>query len=129
MKRFLNWLADKISPEKASPDVARYRPDNRAGRPKQPIKAASVKPKKSTDSGYVEFDASIDGKIDSAGPGKNVLRRPKLVREKTGTQETLSLVDDLGEQQSNDHDEEGLDPYNTGRFDRSKNWDKRFRND
>lgn len=70
-------------------------------------------------------DADFNGHIDSLGPGKNVLIRNKYVREDTGTHETLKIIDedaliDTGE-------ETGIDPYNTGGFDRSKNWDTRFR--
>ncbi len=62
-------------------------------------------------------------------PGKalqpnDVIRRRKIVREDTGTHETLKIVDD--ELQIAD-DKDGIDPYNTGGFDRSKNWDSRFR--
>lgn len=50
--------------------------------------------------------------------------RNKYVREETATHETLKILDDslidTGE-------ETGIDPYNTGGFDRSKNWAKRFR--
>lgn len=73
-----------------------------------------------------EFNDDAEGaetSVESLGPGKNVLIR-KFVREETGTHETLKILDDsvldTGE-------EEGLDPYNTGRFDRSKKWDQRFR--
>ena len=61
--------------------------------------------------------------IEEMGPGKNVLVRRRMIREDTGTHETLQILDDSvieGEQES------GLDPYNTGQFDRSKYWDKRF---
>ena len=61
--------------------------------------------------------------IESAGPGKNVLVRNKYVREDSGTHETLKILSDSPAFQAN---EDGFDPYNTGRFDRSKNWDKRF---
>jgi hypothetical protein len=64
------------------------------------------------------------GDIDSIGPGKNVLTSKKYHREDSGTHETLKIIDhallDTGE-------EKGIDPYNTGSFDRSRNWDKRFR--
>lgn len=61
--------------------------------------------------------------IEEMGPGKNVLVRRRMVREESGTHETLTILDDSVV----DGDEEsGLDPYNTGRFDRSKYWDKRF---
>ena len=40
-----------------------------------------------------------------------------------GTHETLTLLDDS---LVDSGEETGLDPYNTGGFDRSKNWDRRF---
>ena len=62
--------------------------------------------------------------IESLGPGKNVLIKNRYVREDTGTHETLKILDDsildTGE-------EGGIDPYNTGAFDRSKNWTTRTR--
>jgi hypothetical protein len=78
-------------------------------------------------SAYVKFDASVSGEIVDAGPGKNVLKRSKFVREDSGTHDSLSIIDESAIVENND--EEGIDPYNTGRFYRSKNWDKRFRKD
>jgi len=129
MKRFFNWLADKISPEKASPKVTRYHSTSEARRRGKPAAVNAAKPKKSADPDFVEFDASVDGKIDSAGPGKNVLRRHNLTGEDADSQESLSIVGESEEQQNSDDNEGGIDPYNTGKFDRSKNWDKRFRKD
>jgi hypothetical protein len=63
-------------------------------------------------------------KIEDAGPGKNVLIRNKYVREDTGTHETLKILDDS---LVDSGEETGIDPYNTGGFDRSKNWNNRFR--
>ena len=71
----------------------------------------------------VEVDADLSGEIDSLGPGKNVLIRNKYVREDTGTHETLKILDDS---LVDSGEEPGIDPYNTGGFDRSRNWDKRF---
>ena len=129
MKRFLNWLADKISPERASPKVARYRPTDTPSQSKKPAPSKATKPKQQANPDYVEFDGSIEGEDNSAGPRKNAVRRSKFVRENAGTHDTLSIVDESGGAHSDNHDEEGIDPYNTGRFDRSKNWDKRFRKD
>lgn len=129
MKRFLNWLADKISPEKASPKVARYRPTDAPGRSTRLAPAKTAEPPKQANPDYVEFDAPIDSKNASAAPGSNAVRRSKFVRENAGTHDTLSIIDDSADEQPVNHDDEGLDPYNTGRFDRSKNWDKRFRKD
>ncbi len=120
MKRFSNWLADKISPRKASPEPGLEQTRQRAVPKKNPVKQAVPRSQPE----YVEFDSSVDGQIDDAGPGKNVLRRNKSIRENSGTHETLTIIDESVEDHS---DEEGIDPYNTGQFDRSRTWDKRFR--
>ena len=72
----------------------------------------------------VDLDPNVSGKIESNGPGKNVLVRNKYQREDTGTHETLKIIDDS---MVDSGEETGIDPYNTGNFDRSRNWDKRFR--
>jgi hypothetical protein len=68
----------------------------------------------------VEFAGEVEGKIVDGGPGKNVLIRNKYLREDTGTHDTLIIVDDSLLKST---DEDGIDPYNTGRFDRSRSWD------
>ncbi len=123
MKRFLNWLADKISPQKASPKPARPQPGRPAIAKQTHVKQAVPRSQPE----YVEFDATVDGQIDNGGPGKNVLRRTKFIREDSGTHESLSILDDSAADSA--VKEEGIDPYNTGQFDRSKTWDKRFRKD
>lgn len=72
---------------------------------------------------FVEASEDLSGDIESVGPGKNVLIRNKFLREDTGTHETLKILDDSIVDSG---EETGIDPYNTGGFDRSKNWDKRF---
>lgn len=74
---------------------------------------------------YVDPDPDLSGSIEDDGPGKNKLVRNKYKREDTGTHETLTIVDDSVVDSG---EETGIDPYNTGNFDRSRNWDKRFRN-
>jgi hypothetical protein len=126
MKRFFRWLADKLSPQTESSrtdlsepgsylrETGRHRAPRRAhGKPAVPERQPEV----------VRYDAGSDDHIADLGPGKNVLIR-KYVREDTGTHETLTILDDnaIGTEE-----EFGIDPYNTGRFDRSKNWDKRSR--
>lgn len=64
---------------------------------------------------------------DSAGnPGQegDVLIRNRFVREETGTHETLKILDDS---LIDSGEEAGIDPYNTGGFDRSRNWESRSR--
>ena len=72
---------------------------------------------------FVDTDEELAGEIENNGPGKNVLIRNKFVREDTGTHETLKILDDS---LIDSGEETGIDPYNTGEFDRSKNWDRRF---
>ena len=62
--------------------------------------------------------------MESGGAGKNALIRNKYVREDTGTHETLRIVDDA---MVDSGEESGIDPYNSGEFDRGKSWDVRFR--
>ncbi len=57
-------------------------------------------------------------------PDEESLIRNKYVREDTGTHETLKILDDSI---IDSGEEEGFDPYNTGDFDRSQNWQRRFR--
>ncbi len=122
MKRFFNWLADKLSPQKASP-----KPDlKQTGQYTIPKKAPVKQAVPRSQPEYVEFDSSVDGQITDAGPGKNVLKLNRQIREDSGTHETLSFLD---ESTGNSTDDDGIDPYNTGRFDRSRTWDKRFSKD
>jgi len=72
---------------------------------------------------FVDADKNLTDDSDNDGQGKNVLIRNKFVREDTGTHETLKILDDS---MVDSGEEPGLDPYNTGGFDRSKNWDRRF---
>jgi hypothetical protein len=118
MNRFLQWLGGKLFGKKAPAERslrqtgARVSPARRRHR----AVAAPAAP--------VQFDASVDGKIVNGGPGKNILVRNRFVREETGTHETLKILDDSLLETD---DEQGIDPYNTGRFDRSQSWNSRIR--
>ena len=134
MKRFINWLTRTESLKKASPDpklssTGRHLRQTgshlrqtgghtvpRVARPKQALPRSQPE--------YVDIDPHVEGRIEDNGPGKNVLIRNKYVREDTGTHETLKILDDS---MIDTEEEEGIDPYNTGQFDRSKNWDKRLK--
>lgn len=125
-ERLKNWFSGSSDKEKAplSPDL------NRSGahispRPKAAQKSIQRKPsgipRKRPE--VAETGQALSDKIESNGPGKNVLIRNKYVREDTGTHETLKILDDS---LVDSGEEAGIDPYNTGGFDRSRNWDKRF---
>jgi hypothetical protein len=127
MKRFTHWLRSKISPKKEQkrPNLvqtgAHMRQTGSHVRPKRATPKQAV-PRRQPE--YVDLDSNIAGQIDDNGPGKNVLIRNKYIREDTGTHETLKILD---ESIIDTEESEGIDPYNTGRFDRSKNWDKRLK--
>ena len=136
MKRFFNWLTGKFAPRKASSrtnvrqtgvhmrQTGTHLAQSGAHRA-MPPPPASKRPRTPAQPEYVDIDTHVDGRIDDLGPGKNVLIRNKYVREDTGTHDTLKILDDS---MLETDEETGIDPYNTGQFDRSKNWDKRFRN-
>lgn len=128
MKRFFNWLAGKISPKKTSVRFDRRQTDThlrRTGAHKSPVHTKPTRAAPKSRPETVDLDPHVAGRIEDNGPGKNVLIRNKYVREDTGTHDTLTILDDS---MVSSEEETGLDPYNTGQFDRSKNWDKRFRN-
>lgn len=136
MKRFFNWLAGKFAPRKASErtDLRQTGAHLRQTgahlkqpgvRPRPAPDLASKNPGKPAHPDTVEIDPHLEGRIEDLGPGKNVLIRNKYVREDTGTHDTLKILDDSVLETD---EETGIDPYNTGQFDRAKNWDKRFRN-
>jgi hypothetical protein len=127
MNRLTNWLKSRISPKKEStrPNLvqtgAHLRQTGSHIRPKKTTPKQAV-PRRQPE--YVDLDPHIAGQIQDNGPGKNVLIRNKYVREDTGTHETLKILDDSI---IDTEEVEGIDPYNTGQFDRSKNWDKRLK--
>jgi len=120
MKNLKNWWKKRFSGGAApAPSALRKTGAHRVTPvPRNKRPTPELKPK------IEAVPAKFDTQIESNGPGKNVLIRNKFIREDTGTHETLKILDDslieTGE-------ETGLDPYNTGGFDRSKNWDRRFR--
>jgi hypothetical protein len=115
-QRFLKWLGKKLFPQKAAAE----RPPRPAGVSVRPPRArpAEIRPE------LVKFRAELGAQIADGGPGKNILVRNKFVREESGTHDTLKILDGsllTGEEP------DGIDPYNTGRFDRSKSWEFRSR--
>lgn len=126
MQRLLNWLGTRLFSKPPAADLYASNPrlDVRRERPKPEVRrrvAAQQSIQPAQTPALVEFEADLGGRIEDAGPGKNVLIRNKYLREDTGTHETLRIVDDslieTGEQT-------GFDPYNTGQFDRSRNWSR-----
>jgi len=118
-ERLKNWLKDRFADEDSTlaEDLAMTgtHAATTQARPQQKVPRTNPE--------FVDADEDLSSEIESNGPGKNVLIRNKFVREDTGTHETLKILDDS---LVDSGEETGLDPYNTGGFDRSKNWDRRF---
>ena len=121
LKIIKNWFQGKSRSGKA-----RRKADlRRTGAHLSPATKPAGKERADPKPDIVEIEDEFGGEVEDGGPGKNVLIRNKYVREETGTYETLTILDDSIVDSG---EETGIDPYNTGDFDRSKNWDKRFRN-
>ena len=135
INRLTKWITSKI-PLKKEPE----RPNLvQAAVKLRQTGSHNIQPKRSTprqavprrqpefvdlDPQIVDLNPHVEGRIEDNGPGKNVLIRNKYIREDTGTHETLKIIDDS---MIETEEVEGIDPYNTGQFDRSKHWDKRFK--
>ncbi len=118
MNRFLEWLGLKLFGRKEPLKESLRQTGTRMAPRPRPAKSAVPTPPR------VEHSGAFEVTIEDGGPGKNVLVRNRLVREDTGTHDTLTIIsDDVLESK----EEYGLDPYNTGRFDRSKSWDSQNR--
>lgn len=130
MKRILTWLGQKLAHSKPAsgtnlrPPRARINPA-RVGGPPVARNRPVVNQQKVSKPDTLEYSHESIGGIEDGGPGKNVLIRNRFIREDTGTHETLKIIND-SILESDEPD--GIDPYNTGRFDRSKHWDGRSRN-
>lgn len=116
MQQFFKWLGTRLFPGEAPPE-----PPSRA--PRVRVRPMADRPQASQPD-TVTFNADVSGKIADGGPGKNVFVRNRFVREDSGTHETLKILD---QSLIEAEEETGIDPYNTGRFDRAKSWDFRSR--
>ena len=120
MERIRNWLKERLSAGGPSPSQD-LRVSGAHHSPRQ-TKSTNAAPR--PDPKYVDIDPRVSGEIKDGGPGKNILVRKKYLREDTGTHETLTIIDDS---LVDSGEEAGDDPYNSGAFDRSKNWARRSR--
>lgn len=124
-RNFIDWIRDRFFPDRDNEDDLRESgvrvrpPSERPAAPRADRANEVAEPPVD-----LRFDAEIGGRIEDAGPGKNVLVRSKYLSDDTGTHDALKIID---ENAVEDDEDAGIDPYNTGQFDRSKNWNRRFR--
>lgn len=119
LQKLKNWLKHRFSGDEPATSQALRRSGYY-----QSHQPAANDPDDSLTPEFVDLDPHLHAEVESLGPGKNVLIRNRFVREDTGTHETLKILDDSAVDSG---EAAGLDPYNTGSFDRSKKWDQRFR--
>ena len=120
IKRLINWLRGSPASDNAGPAQQRRRVSAHAALHARVTPTPIRKPR----SDISDLRSDPGSRIESIGPGKNVLVRDGLVSDDTGTQEMLRLLDDSP---LDPEEPMGIDPYNSGEFDRSKHWDTRFR--
>ena len=126
IQQLTNWFREHLFPRRRRPEVSlrqtgvgvRPPAQRQRGSTAAPPRPAERKPLREPD---LSFGTEIGGRIEDAGPGKNVLVRSKYLREDTGTHEVLKIID---ENLAEEPDDVGFDPYNTGQFDRSRNWSR-----
>lgn len=125
--RFLNWLKNTFSPrqERARTDLRQTGSHLRqTGKHRSPEAFKVRRGDRRLQPETVDVDPATKAKITDNGSGQNTLIRNKYVRDDTGAHDTLKILDDS---LIETNEEAGIDPYNTGQFDRSKNWDSRSR--
>ena len=128
INRLTKWIKSRIplkkEPERPNPVQAAVKLRQTGSHNIQPKRSTPKQAVPRRQPEFVDLNPHTEGLIEDNGPGKNVLIRNKYVREDTGTHETLKIIDDSI---IDTEEAEGIDPYNTGQFDRSKHWDKRFK--
>ena len=121
IRQLINWLKGGPAPENERPAPERRRVSAHAALHARVTPAPVRNPRPEIN----EVESEFEGRIENIGPGKNVLVRDGYTSDDTGSHEMLGLLDDS----PLDPDEPaGIDPYNSGEFDRSRHWDTRFRN-
>jgi hypothetical protein len=121
IRRLINWLKGGPAPEFDRPAPQRRRASAHAALHARATPAPLRKPRMEIS----DLGSEFDGRIENVGPGKNVLVRDGYTNDDTGAREMLKLLD---ESPLDPGEPVGIDPYNSGEFDRSRHWDTRFRN-
>jgi hypothetical protein len=130
LERLLNWFRSRDDDDVETPERSPMPNRSVAGaRPAvaRPVVTQRPAPANQTPAAAVpavRVKTGLSGAIADLGAGKNVLVRGSDQPDDSGTHDALSI---FGEEPVPKSEEAGIDPYNTGKFDRSKNWDKRFR--
>jgi len=120
-KRWINWLKGDAASDPVRPTQQRPRTSAHVALHARSAPTSVARPRPDVR----EIEPKFEGRIENIGPGKNVLVREGETTDDTGARETLKLFDDSP---LDPGEPVGIDPYNSGQFDRSRHWDSRFRN-
>ncbi len=121
LKRWINWLKRDAASDPVQPPQRRRRVSAHATLHARTAPAPEPRERPEFD----DLGPTFEGRIENAGPGKNVLVRDGDTGDDTATREALKLLD---ESPLDPNEPVGIDPYNSGQFDRSRHWNSRFRN-
>ena len=121
IKRLINWLKGDAAAETGRPVQQRRRVSVHASLHARATPSPAARPQPAVR----QLGAGFEARIENAGPGKNVLVSNGEGVDDTGVREMLRLFDDAP---LDPGESIGIDPYNSGEFDRSRHWDTRFRN-
>ncbi len=119
-EKIINWVRGVKSPKYAGAHARPQKPVYERHKSENRRKTADRRRRPE----YVQLDPETADKLENSESGNKGLIRNKYQREDTGTHDNLKIIDDS---MIDSGEETGIDPYNTGNFDRSRNWDKRFR--
>jgi hypothetical protein len=120
-KRWISWLRGDAATDPAQPPQQRRRTSAHADLHARSTPVATVREMP----GVRDMGPGLEGRVENVGPGKNVLVHDGETIDDTGAREILKLFDDSPLDPS---EPVGIDPYNSGQFDRSRHWNSRFRN-
>lgn len=120
-KRWINWLKGDAASDPVPPPQQRRRTSAHAALHARSTPRAAARQVPDVRS----MGPGFEGRVENIGPGKNVLVRDGETIDDTGAREMLELFDDSPLDPS---EPVGIDPYNSGQFDRSRHWNSRFRN-
>ena len=126
-RRIVSWFRKEPASEnwpdverRKAPVQGRRRSDAYATVSAEKTQSEPAKPQTRT----VRPGTARNGVVRAARPPHKVVTRNRYVREDTGTHETLKIIDDSV---VDEFDDGGIDPYNSGEFDRSRTWGRHVR--
>ena len=125
MQQIISWIRERLFGARSEAEFQLGQTGVRVRTPAQRPKKVDDVPASKPAKPDLRFGSEMGGRIEDAGPGKNVLVRSKYLQDDNDTHDALKIIDE--DAVVDGEPDSGIDPYNTGQFDRSKSWNNRFR--